>query len=198
VSTHQAKGVGKDQEESTARGASAFTGDATLTATLFQEEGEHFMRLNKMRYVPDFKQIRLVTHRHVTTVTTRHGKPQTKTLIFVVPEGISDEARAVVKEMRRDDRAMQVFNLRVDEGVRHIVSMIELSEGGLWMKVGKGGAPRPPEGAGGQTYTWEKFYDVGPVRRGDDKTELHRAVLERFEPIEGWGRLQLRKEGALW
>ena len=59
IITHTNKTISKSDSDATARGASAFTGDATLTGILFEDETKtRYMRLVKTRYQPNFREIK--------------------------------------------------------------------------------------------------------------------------------------------
>lgn len=197
ISTHTNKSVGKDAADVMARGASAFTGDATLTATLSEEEGVHYMKLGKRRYVPDFVQIKLAPHTLVEHVTTRHGALQRKVLIYAVPEPASEAEREATKVDTKQAREHELTAQRAAK-VRDWITDLLAIHGEVWMKRGSGGTKYPPEGCKGKVLTWAEVWDIGPVRKPMLDGPLKGAIWAEFEDFEGWGRLTPRVGGALW
>ncbi len=87
IITHTAKTMSKEDDSAMARGASAYTGDATLTAVLFMdEENNRYLRLIKTRYEPVFREILLISHIHHEAVINRHGNMQDVNCVIVSPQ----------------------------------------------------------------------------------------------------------------
>jgi hypothetical protein len=60
-----------------ARGASAFTGDATLTGVLFMDEdNQRYLKLTKTRYEPKFREIKFDSITFPEIVVTAAGDMQ--------------------------------------------------------------------------------------------------------------------------
>lgn len=90
VITHTAKAMSRADEDATARGASAWEGDATLTATLFVDGDQRYIKLRKTRYEPEFREILLETRQETIAVLDRKGRMQDLRLTWTIPR-ISDE-----------------------------------------------------------------------------------------------------------
>lgn len=85
-----------DVESLTVRGAGAFEGDANATAFCFKEEGvedKRFMRLGKVRYDPDYRELMFTSEVHSEVVETPWGGSQTIRARVSYPERSSKEER---------------------------------------------------------------------------------------------------------
>lgn len=90
-----------DVESLTVRGAGAFEGDANATAFCFKEEGvedKRFMKLGKVRYDPEFRELMFTSELHVEQIDTPWGATQTVRARVSYPEMSSSEEREVYKE----------------------------------------------------------------------------------------------------
>ena len=91
IITHTNKTISKADSDATARGASAFTGDATLTGVLFEDETKtRYMRLVKTRYQPNFREIKFHSDVFSDTVLDEDGDIQEQMVLLVVPEMSSE------------------------------------------------------------------------------------------------------------
>lgn len=90
-----------DVESLTVRGAGAFEGDANATAFCFKEEGvedKRFMKLGKVRYDPEFRELMFTSELHTERVDTPWGATQIVRARISYPEVSSSEEREVYKE----------------------------------------------------------------------------------------------------
>lgn len=142
IITHTSKTVGRADDGALARGASAFTGDATLTGAIFLDEDERYFRLTKHRYEPEFKEVRFETQFYEAVVLDRHGDMQSQRCIVVTPvsssqgarEAIRDEAREVEQEGRQRDV--------LDRVTQYVRALINKTPQGVCMR--KGRLPKSP------------------------------------------------------
>lgn len=102
---HTPKGLArKDVDDLTVRGAGAFEGDANATAFFFKEEGVEeirFMKLAKIRYTPEFKELMFSGAVDTSVVHTPWGVDQVVQVRVSYPERSSKEERDVQKEIAK-------------------------------------------------------------------------------------------------
>ena len=102
---HTPKGLArKDVDDLTIRGAGAFEGDANATAFFFKEEGVEdirFMKLAKVRYTPEYKELVFSGAVDTKIVNTPWGVDQVVQVRVSYPERSSKEERDVHKEMAK-------------------------------------------------------------------------------------------------
>jgi len=96
--THTAKALGRNDEDASARGASAWEGDATMTATLFMDGDERFLKLRKTRYEPMVREIRAETRRHTIAVVDDQGDLQDMVLTYTIPMESNQDERVQLRQ----------------------------------------------------------------------------------------------------
>lgn len=140
VVTHTAKAMGRNDEDASARGASAWEGDATLTATLFIENDERYLKLRKTRYEPTIREIKLNTHIKSIPVIDDIGDMQELILTWAIPDSSSKEARVMVKT----EEKLEKNKYKIDELHTKFISYIADIQNPV-IKLGTGGSKNPPE-----------------------------------------------------
>lgn len=102
---HTPKGLArKDVDDLTVRGAGAFEGDANATAFFFKEDGVEeirFMKLAKIRYTPEFRELVFTGSVDTGVVKTPWGVDQVVQVRVSYPERSSKEERDVHKEIAK-------------------------------------------------------------------------------------------------
>ena len=146
IVTHTSKTSGRGDDAALARGASAFTGDATLTGAIFlDQDEERYFRLTKHRYEPDFKEVRFDTQFHDATVLDRHGDPQSQRCIVVTPISSSQGARQVAREEAQTAEQQARVTDVLDRVTLYVRNLINVTPQGVCMR--KGRLPKNPPGA---------------------------------------------------
>jgi KaiC/GvpD/RAD55 family RecA-like ATPase len=187
IVTHTSKTISREDDSAMARGASAFTGDATLTAVLFQDDSKNrYMRLGKTRYEPIIREVRFDTHIYTKAVVNRHGNMQDINCVIVVPEISSEELRVQLKEEIKDQKKAQKIIDQADEIHSRIVALINDNPQGVVIKLGAGGSHTPPDSlANYKILNWkDDIKDMGVKIHSDSMAEVKKAVLDRFAKLE--------------
>ena len=112
---HTAKALKRaDVSEMSARGASAFSGDANQTCFVFAEEGikdKRYMAIDKHRFEASFRELEFTTHTQAETVTTKWGTTRAVRYRVGVPARSDSEtriaARAEVQKQAKVERTTQ-------------------------------------------------------------------------------------------
>lgn len=175
IVTHTAKALGRSDEDASARGASAWEGDTTLTATLFMDEGQRFLKLRKKRYEPMFSEVMLETHQQTTMVIDEDGDPQDMKFTWSIPLMSDSEERKADKEDRREEEYEQRVQNLTD--MAH-TSFLQYASGFNHpvIKVGRGGSKNPPEGC--TDISLQAWIEGGNVP-GLGKNQLRKEVQKR-------------------
>jgi KaiC/GvpD/RAD55 family RecA-like ATPase len=187
IVTHTNKHISREDDSAMARGASAFTGDATLTAVLFQDDSKNrYMKLVKTRYEPLIREVRFDTHIYTKAVVNRHGNMQDLNCVIVVPEISSEELRVQLKEEIKDQKKAQKIIDQADEIHSRIVALINDNPKGVVIKLGAGGSHTPPDSlVNYKILNWkDDIKDMGVKIHSDSMAEVKKAVLDRFAKVE--------------
>jgi KaiC/GvpD/RAD55 family RecA-like ATPase len=187
IVTHTNKHISREDDSAMARGASAFTGDATLTAVLFQDDSKNrYMKLVKTRYEPLIREVRFDTHIYTKAVVNRHGNMQDLNCVIVVPEISSEELRVQLKEEIKDQKKAQKIIDQADEIHSRIVALINDNPKGVVIKLGAGGSHTLPDSlANYKILNWkDDIKDMGVKIHSDLMAEVKKAVLDRFAKVE--------------
>jgi RecA-family ATPase len=145
IITHTSKTVGRADDGALARGASAFTGDATLTGAIFLDEDERYFRLTKHRYEPEFKEVRFETQFHEAVVLDRHGDMQAQRCIVVTPVSSSQGAREAIRDEAREAEQEGRQREVLDRVTQYVRALINKTPQGVCMR--KGRLPKNPPAA---------------------------------------------------
>lgn len=190
IITHTNKTISKEDDDATARGASAFSGDATLTAILFQDaEKNRFMRLVKTRYQPNYREIKFISTVEVDFVVDENGDPQEQSVLLVTPEESSDTDRKEAAAALKDDKRQQAINDKCDEACNFVQSVIN-TQGQTIMRRGSGRPKVPKDLTNHYRLEWDEVYTK--VKGGDSgyvRKAMGEAIFTRFatsQPASGW------------
>jgi len=194
IITHTNKTISKSDSDATARGASAFTGDATLTGILFEDETKtRYMRLVKTRYQPNFREIKFHSDVFADTVLDEDGDIQEQMVLLVVPEMSSEEDRRQAANDRMNDKRQQQVQDAADAACNFVQSIIN-AKGAVIMRRGSGRPSVPKEMAGMHQLEWADIYQAVPMA---DQSYARRAVgaaiFQRFcQDQSGNGWVQIK------
>jgi hypothetical protein len=194
IITHTNKTISKSDSDATARGASAFTGDATLTGVLFEDESKtRYMRLVKTRYQPNFREIKFNSDVFADTVLDEDGDIQEQMVLLVVPAMSSEEDRRQAANDRQNDKRQQQVQDAADAACNFVQSIIN-AKGAVIMRRGSGRPSVPKEMAAMHQLEWADIYQAVPMA---DQSYARRAVgaaiFQRFaldQSSSGWVQIK--------
>jgi RecA-family ATPase len=184
IITHTAKTAQTNDDSALARGASAFTGDATLTAILFMdEEKNRFMRLIKTRYEPIHREISFQTHIHNEVVLTRHGNMQDVQCITVIPYPTSEASRKQEAAARiEDSKSLRIMD-KCDTAAAFVQSIINEHPEGVVIRRGSNAPKDCRSHPDAYKLDWAEIYAAVPgSSKGDVKRAIGISIFRRFAP----------------
>ena len=186
IITHTAKTMATSDDSAMARGASAYTGDATLTAVLFMdEEKNRYLRLVKTRYEPPFREIMLVSQIHTEAVLNRHGSLQEVKCVIVAPQSSSETDRKQLQANKQQDNLNQKVQDKCDKAVLFVQDLINQHQ---LVTIRKGSnCPKnpPPELANHYQLEWSEIYaNVPGSDRSDTRKAIGAAIFHHFNPTD--------------
>jgi hypothetical protein len=184
IITHTAKTAQTSDDSALARGASAFTGDATLTAILFMDDDKNrFMRLIKTRYEPIHREISFQTHIHNEVVITKHGNMQDVQCITVIPYPTSEASRKQEAAARiEDSKSLRIMD-KCDTAAAFVQSVINEHPEGVVIRRGSNAPKDCRSHPDAYKLDWADIYAAVPgASKGDVKRAIGLSVLRRFAP----------------
>lgn len=194
IITHTNKTISKADSDATARGASAFTGDATLTGVLFEDETKtRYMRLVKTRYQPNFREIKFQSDVFADTVLDEDGDIQEQMVLLVVPAMSSEEDRRQAAAERQNDKKQQQVQDICDQACNYVQSIIN-QHGQVIMRKGPGRHVVPKELQDMHQLEWPAIYLAVPqANQSYSRRAVGAAIFQRFaQDHEGFGWVQLK------
>ncbi len=194
IITHTNKTISKADSDATARGASAFTGDATLTGILFEDETKtRYMRLVKTRYQPNFREIKFQSDVFADTVLDEDGDIQEQMVLLVVPQVSSEEDRRQAANDRMNDKRQQQVQDAADAACNFVQSIIN-AKGAVIMRRGSGRPSVPKELNGMHQLEWADIYQAVPMAdQSYSRRAVGAAIFQRFcQDQSGTGWVQLK------
>jgi hypothetical protein len=194
IITHTNKTISKSDSDATARGASAFTGDATLTAILFEDETKtRYMRLVKTRYQPNFREIKFQSDVFADTVLDEDGDIQEQMVLLVVPQVSSEEDRRQAANDRMNDKRQQQVQDAADAACNFVQSIIN-AKGAVIMRRGSGRPSVPKEMAQMHQLEWADIYQAVPMAdQSYARKAVSAAIFQRFamdQASSGWVQIK--------
>lgn len=193
ILTHLNKAVSRQESDAMARGASAFTGDATLTGVLFlDEDNQRYLKLTKTRYEPVFREIKFDSITFPEIVLTPVGDMQEIICRVAIPSMSSEKERMAAKQSMQDSAREQRIQDKCDEVCNHVQSIIN-DKGNVIMRRGPGRPNIPKEFQNHYQLDWNEIFssvkgsDAGYIRK-----HIGTAIFARFapnEPLSGWVKL---------
>ena len=194
IITHTNKTISKADSDATARGASAFTGDATLTGVLFEDETKtRYMRLVKTRYQPNFREIKFQSDVFADTVLDEDGDIQEQMVLLVVPAMSSEEDRKQAAAERQNDKKQQQVQDICDQACNYVQSIIN-QHGQVIMRKGPGRHVVPKELQNMHQLEWPAIYLAVPqANQSYSRRAVGAAIFQRFaQGHGGFGWVQLK------
>ena len=194
IITHTNKTISKSDSDATARGASAFTGDATLTGVLFEDETKtRYMRLVKTRYQPNFREIKFQSDVFADTVLDEDGDIQEQMVLLVVPAMSSEDDRRQAANERMNDKRQQQVQDAADAACNFVQSIIN-AKGAVIMRRGSGRPSVPKEMAAMHQLEWADIYQAVPVAdQSYARRAVSSAIFQRFcqdQSSSGWVQIK--------
>lgn len=194
IITHTNKTISKADSDATARGASAFTGDATLTGVLFEDETKtRYMRLVKTRYQPNFREIKFQSDVFADTVLDEDGDIQEQMVLLVVPAMSSEDDRKQAAAERQNDKRQQQIQDAADAACNYVQSIIN-AKGAVIMRKGSGRHVVPKELQGMHQLEWQDIYDAVPqANQSYARKTVGAAITQRFvqdQSSSGWVQIK--------
>jgi hypothetical protein len=193
ILTHTNKTISRQDSDAMARGASAFTGDATLTGILFMDpDGTRYMKLTKTRYEPDFREIRFDTQLFPEIVIDQHGEPQTMLCRIAIPYPSAESERKQAQADKQEDKRHQQITDAADAACNFIQSLLN-THGKVIMRKGPGRPNVPKELQDAYKLEWAEVYQAVPqadqsyARKGVGTAIFHRFGVSQDQ--SGWVQL---------
>lgn len=183
IITHTPKTINRQDADAQARGASAFTGDATQTSVLFIDDDKtRYLRLAKLRYEPKFREVRFESHVFPEMTIDQDGDPQEKLLRVAIPYMSSETDRETMQQERQSEAVTQRAQDKADEACAYVQSILNAHPEGVVIRKGKH-APRNPDNIHAYQLEWgEVFAAIPGSSRGDIKKAVGAAIFTRFAP----------------
>lgn len=185
IVTHTNKMISKSDDAAKARGASAWTGNATLTAVLFMDEEENrFMRLDKRRYSPPILELHFNTVIHNEVTVSKYGSLQDVVCVTVTPQESSKQERMKNTETKKSEAAAQRAMDKSDQACAYVQSVINEHPEGVIIRKGSN-VPKPTEDLSGCfVLDWADIYDNVPgANKGEIRRSVGAAIFQRFAPM---------------
>jgi hypothetical protein len=194
IITHTNKTISKSDSDATARGASAFTGDATLTGILFEDETKtRYMRLVKTRYQPNFREIKFNSDVFADTVLDEDGDIQEQMVLLVIPQVSSEEDRRQAANDRQNDKKQQQVQDAADAACNFVQSIIN-AKGAVIMRRGSGRPSVPKELTTMHQLEWADIYQAVPMAdQSYARKAVSAAIFQRFamdQASSGWVQIK--------
>jgi hypothetical protein len=185
ITAHTNKTISRQDSDAQARGASAFTGDATLTGILFLDnDNQRYMKLTKTRYEPTFREIRFDSQTFTEAVTDADGELQEIVCRVSVPHISSEELRVKASAERSEENARAAIMDKCDEACSFIQSVINQHPEGVIIRKGSHVPKNPPEEMQGcHRLQWDEIYlHVPGGDKGGTRKAIGAAIFSRFAP----------------
>ena len=194
ILTHTNKTISRQDSDAMARGASAFTGDATLTGVLFMDEdNQRYLKLTKTRYEPQFREIKFDSITFPEIVLTPAGDMQEIICRVAIPAMSSEQDRRQAAAERQSDKKQQQVQDICDQACNYVQSIIN-QHGQVIMRRGPGRPVVPKELQGMHQLEWPAIYLAVPqANQSYSRRAVGAAIFQRFaQDHEGFGWVQLK------
>lgn len=193
ILTHTNKTISRQDSDAMARGASAFTGDATLTGILFMDpDGTRYMKLTKTRYEPDFREIRFDTQLFPEIVLDQHGEPQTMLCRIAIPYPSAESERKQAQADKQEDKRQQQITDAADASCNFIQSLLN-THGKVIIRKGPGRPNVPSNLQDAYKLEWSEVYQAVPqADQSYARKAVGFAIFKRFgvsQDQSGWVQL---------
>jgi hypothetical protein len=193
ILTHTNKTISRQDSDAMARGASAFTGDATLTGILFMDEDNtRYLKLTKTRYEPDFREIKFESQLFPEIVIDQHGDPQTMLCRIAIPLASSETDRKQTQATKQEDKRQQQVTDAADAACNFIQTLINQHRNVI-IRKGPGRPNVPKELANAYKLEWQEVYQAVPqADQSYARKAVSAAIFQRFQvdpSLSGWVQL---------
>lgn len=185
ITAHTNKTISRQDSDAQARGASAFTGDATLTGILFLDnDNQRYLKLTKTRYEPTFREIRFDSQTFTEVVVDSDGEMQEIVCRVSTPHISSEELRIKAAAERSEENAKSAIMDKCDEACSYIQSVINQHPEGVIIRKGSHVPKSPaPEMQGCYKLQWDDIYlHVPGGDKGGTRKAIGAAIFKRFAP----------------
>lgn len=194
ILTHTNKTISRQDSDAMARGASAFTGDATLTGVLFMDEdNQRYLKLTKTRYEPAFREIKFNSITFPELVTSPNGDMQEIICRVAIPAMSSEDDRKQAAAERQNDKKQQQVQDICDQACNYVQSIIN-QHGQVIMRKGPGRHVVPKELQNMHQLEWPAIYLAVPqANQSYSRRAVGAAIFQRFaQGHDGFGWVQLK------
>ena len=193
ILTHTNKTISRQDSDAMARGASAFTGDATLTGILFMDEDNtRYLKLTKTRYEPDFREIRFDSQLFPEIVIDAYGEPQTMLCRIAIPLASSETDRKQLQATKHEDKRQQQITDAADAACNFIQTLINQHRNVI-MRKGPGRPSVPSDLSDAYQLEWSEVYQAVPqADQSYARKAVGAAIFQRFgiaPSASGWVKL---------
>jgi len=193
ILTHTNKTISRQDSDAMARGASAFTGDATLTGILFMDEDNtRYLKLTKTRYEPDFREIRFDSQLFPEIVIDQYGEPQTMLCRIAIPQPSTETDRKQLNANKQEDKRQQQITDAADAACNFIQTLIN-THAAVIMRKGPGRPNVPKELQDAYKLEWAEVYQAVPqADQSYARKAVGSAIFQRFQvdpSLSGWVQL---------
>ena len=193
ILTHTNKTISRQDSDAMARGASAFTGDATLTGILFMDEDNtRYLKLTKTRYEPDFREIRFNSQLFPEIVIDQYGEPQTMLCRIAIPQPSTETDRKQLNANKQEDKRQQQITDAADAACNFIQTLIN-THAVVIMRKGPGRPNVPKELSQAYKLEWAEVYQAVPqADQSYARKAVGSAIFQRFQvdpSLSGWVQL---------
>ena len=193
ILTHTNKTISRQDSDAMARGASAFTGDATLTGILFMDEDNtRYLKLTKTRYEPDFREIRFDSQLFPEIVIDQYGEPQTMLCRIAIPLASSETDRKQLMATKHEDKRQQQITDAADAACNFIQTLINQHRNVI-MRKGPGRPSVPSDLSSAYQLEWSEVYQAVPqADQSYARKAVGAAIFQRFgiaPSASGWVKL---------
>lgn len=185
ITAHTNKTISRQDSDAQARGASAFTGDATLTGILFlDKDDQRYLKLTKTRYEPTFREIRFDSQTFTEPVIDSDGEMQEIVCRVSIAHISSEELRIKAAAERSEENAKSAIMDKCDEACSYIQSVINRHPEGVIIRKGSHVPKNPPEEMRDcYRIQWDDVYlHVPGSDKGGNRRAIGAAIFNRFAP----------------
>ena len=196
ITAHTNKTISRQDSDAQARGASAFTGDATLTGILFLDKDEQrYMKLTKTRYEPTFREIRFDSQTFTEVVVDADGEMQEIVCRVSIPHISSEELRIKAAAEKQDEYMQAAIMDKCDEACSYVQHIINTAPNGVIMQRGPGRLTVPKNLDHMTRLAWNDILDqIKGAKSNHDVTKaIKQAVMTRYGidhmGLPGWVQL---------
>jgi hypothetical protein len=183
ITAHTNKTISRQDSDAQARGASAFTGDATLTGILFlDKDDQRYLKLTKTRYEPVFREIRFDSQTFIEAVTDDEGELQEIVCRVSIPHVSSEELRIKSAAEKTDEYMQAAIMDKCDEACSFVQHIINTSPDGVIIQRGPGRITVPKNMTQMVGLKWDDILDqIKGAKSNHDVTKaIKQAVMTRF------------------